>query len=88
MEEQPWQEPAQAGAQFMDRAKQMVREGNARRVIVKRGGERMFDLPLTVGVAAAGLGLLKARRLTMLGLLAAMLGGISLEVEPRGPEMG
>jgi hypothetical protein len=76
-------EPASAGTApvlgnaVVDAAARLVREGNARRITVRRRGESIAVLPLTAGVVGAVL----APALAVVGLLAALLAGCTLRVE-------
>ena len=63
---------------MVDTIKELIREGNIRRVIVKdRHGKTLIDIPLTVGVAGA----VVAPQLAALGALAALLSQVTLVVE-------
>jgi len=63
---------------MVDKIKELIREGNIRRVIVKdRHGKTLIDIPLTVGVAGA----VVAPQLAALGALAALLSQVTLVVE-------
>jgi hypothetical protein len=61
-----------------EKIKELVRQGNIRRVIVKgRDGKTLIDLPLTVGVVGA----LVAPQLAALGAVAALISRVTLVVE-------
>ena len=66
-----------AANELVDAVKQLVREGNVRRVIVKQEGRTVAEFPLTVGV----IGTVLAPMLAALGALAAVLTDCSIEVE-------
>ena len=55
---------------ILDSIKELVKEGNVARIVVKKGKKEVLSFPLTVGVAGAAIGLLWAR----LPLVAAVLG--------------
>lgn len=64
--------------QLMGKVKELVREGNIRRVIVKdQGGKTLIDIPLTAGV----IGALVAPQLAALGAVAGLLSQVTLVVE-------
>jgi len=66
------------GENLAERIKELIREGNIRRVIVKgRDGKTLIDLPLTVGVVGA----LVAPQLAALGAVAALISQVTLVVE-------
>ena len=65
------------GSQLIDRVKQLIHEGNVRRIIVKQGDHTIAEFPLTLGVAGA----LLAPPLAALGAIAALISDCTLEVE-------
>ncbi len=66
--------------QLLARFKQLVHEGNVRRVTVKQGETTIAVFPLTAGVVGAVL----APALAAIGALAAMLSECTVEVERTG----
>jgi hypothetical protein len=73
-----WEELKVAGDQLVDTVKELVKEGNVRRVIVKNDkGATLIEVPLTVGVV----GVLVAPVAAALGALAALVSGLTIEVE-------
>ncbi len=62
------------------RFKQLVHEGNVRRVTIKQGETTIAVFPLTAGVVGAVL----APALAAVGALAAMLSECTIEVERTG----
>ena len=67
---------------FTERAKDVVRQGNRRHVIVEKGDHRVVYLPLTIVLLAA----LLAVWLVAILLVIAVLNGYSITVEPGGAE--
>ena len=65
------------GAQVVDAVKNLLHEGNVRRIIVKQGTRTIAEFPLTAGVV----GTVFAPMLAAVGALAALLTDCSLEVE-------
>ena len=65
------------GDDLLKRVKQLVHEGNVRRVVIKQGSRTVAEFPLTVGVVGA----LAAPLLVAVGALAALLGECTIEVE-------
>jgi Domain of unknown function (DUF4342) len=63
--------------QLIDRVKQLIHEGNVRRVIIKQGQHTVVEFPLTVGVVGA----LLAPMLAALGAVAALITECTIEVE-------
>jgi hypothetical protein len=65
------------GGQVVDRVKDLIHEGNVRRIIVKQDDRVIAEFPLTVGVVGA----LVAPMLAALGALAALLTECTIEIE-------
>jgi hypothetical protein len=72
-----WESCKVEGSQLVGKVKELVREGNVRRVVVKQRGRSLVELPLTVGVVGA----LAAPALAALGALAALLTECTIEIE-------
>jgi hypothetical protein len=67
-----------SGEELLEKVKELVHEGNIRRIIIKDpSGRTLLDLPLTVGV----LGALVAPQLAAVGALAALVSKATLVVE-------
>jgi len=70
-----------AGNQLIERIKDLIAEGNARRVIVKsKEGKELFSMPLTVGVVGGGIFTLAAPVWAAIGAFAALATQVKLEV--------
>lgn len=72
-----WESFKVAGEDLLKRVKQLVHEGNVRRVVIKQDGRTVAEFPVTVGVV----GTLAAPELAALGALAAVLTRCTIEVE-------
>ena len=77
-----WERFRVAGDDLVRRVKELIHEGNVRRVVVKQGSRTVAEVPVTVGVVGA----LAAPTLAALGALAALLTECTIEVEREGPE--
>jgi hypothetical protein len=78
MEERTFWESIKAeGSEVLDRVKQVVHEGNVRRVVIKQGGRIVAEFPLTIGVVGAVL----APVLAAIGALVALLSDCTIEIE-------
>jgi hypothetical protein len=66
-----------AADQLVDAIKQIIREGNVRRVIIKQDGRTVVEFPITIGV----IGTVFAPMLAAAGALAAVLTDCTIEVE-------
>lgn len=72
-----WESIKAEGANVIERLKQLIHEGNVRRVVVKQGGRTVAEFPLTAGVVGAVI----APVLAAIGALVALLKDCSIEVE-------
>jgi len=72
-----------AADQLVDAIKQIIREGNVRRVVIKQDGRSVVEFPMTVGV----IGTVFAPMLAAAGALAAVLTDCTIDVE-RTTEQG
>ena len=74
---QRYQEELQVmGEQLLSRVKELVHEGNVRRIIIKQEGHTIMEIPLTVGVV----GVIMAPALVAIGAIGALLSQCSIEV--------
>jgi hypothetical protein len=82
-----WQEElAATGDELVTRVKELVHQGNVRRIIVKHDGRTVVEFPLTLGVV----GTLLAPQLAALGAVAALVTDCTVTVEheePPGPHV-
>ena len=66
------------GEEIVAKIKELLREGNLRRVIIKNeSGRTLIDIPLTIGVVGA----LVAPQLAAIGAIAALLSHGTIVVE-------
>ena len=70
-----------SGSQLVDKVKQLIREGNIRRVRVLHEGRIVLEVPLSIGAPAAAIGILVAPVLAALGAFAALVTECTIEVE-------
>jgi hypothetical protein len=64
------------GEQLTDSFRQILREGNIRRILVKRQGEILLEIPFTFGLLFAGL----APAVAFPGLFGLVLIGCNIEI--------
>ncbi len=69
------------GNEILEKIKQLVREGNVRRVRIIHNKRTILEIPLTVGASAAALAILIAPLLAALGAFAALVAECTIEVE-------
>ena len=72
-----WETIRLQGSELLERLKQIIHEGNVRRVIIKQGNRTVAEFPLTAGVVGAVL----APILAAIGALVAVLNDCTIEVE-------
>ena len=77
-----WQTFRVSGDELVKRVKELIHEGNVRRVILKQDGRTVVEFPLTVGVV----GTVFAPVLAAVGAIAALLTECTLEVERAAPD--
>ncbi len=70
-----------SGSQILEKVKQLIHEGNIRRVRLLHDGRTVFDIPLTVGAPVAVAGILAAPVLAAIGAFAALVTECTIEVE-------
>lgn len=71
------------GEQLVGKVKQLVKEGNVRRIIIKNKEDKVLvELPLTIGVVGA----IFAPALAAVGAVAALVTECTVVVERDGPK--
>ena len=76
-----WESVKAEGSAVLDKLKEIVREGNVRRVRVRQGSRTIAEFPLTAGVVGA----VFAPVLAAVGALVALANDCSIEVEREQP---
>lgn len=70
-----------AGSELIAYVKQLVSEGNVRRLIIRKpGGETLIEVPLTSGVAVGGALTLLAPIIAALGAMAALIAKFEIDI--------
>ena len=75
------QEIKLAGNQLVDKVRELIEEGNVRRIVIKKEERVLFELPMTVGVGAGAAAVLISPVLAALGAVAALVTDVTLVVE-------
>jgi hypothetical protein len=70
-----------SGDQLLGKLKQLIREGNIRRVRIIHKDKTLLEVPLTIGAPAAAIGIMAAPVLAVVGALAALVTECTIEVE-------
>ena len=74
-----------AANELVDRVKQLVQEGNVRRVLIRRAdGSLLMEIPLTGAAAVGGVLAFFHPVLAALGVMAALLSNVKIEVIREG----
>ena len=72
-----WESFKVESATILDKLRELIREGNVRRVIIEHQGRTIAEFPLTVGLVGA----LVAPMLAAIGTLIALLQDCTIHVE-------
>ena len=70
-----------SGSQLVEKVKQLIHEGNIRKVRVIHEGKTILEIPLSIGAPAAAIGIVAAPVLAALGAFAALVTECTIEVE-------
>jgi Domain of unknown function (DUF4342) len=65
------------GSQIIDAVKDLIHEGNVRRITIRHDGSTLAEFPLTLGVVGAAI----APALAAVGAIAALVTECTIEVE-------
>ena len=81
-EEHTWSEQIEiAGSELVERTKELIEEGNVRRLIIRNhDDEILLEVPLTAGVAVGGVLTVVAPVLAALEAMAALLARVKVEI--------
>jgi hypothetical protein len=80
--ERTWMEEIEvAGNQLVERVKELIAEGNVRRLILRTQDDKLIlEIPLTAGAVVGGVVTLFAPLLAALGALAALVAKVKVQV--------
>ena len=70
-----------ASNQIVDKVRELIEEGNVRRISLRKGEKTIFEIPLTVGAGAAAAALLYNPLIAGVGAVAALVSDLTLVVE-------
>ena len=70
-----------SGDQIVDKVKQLIHEGNIRKVRLLHNEKTVLEIPLSVGAPVAVVGILAAPLLAAVGAFAALVTECTIEVE-------
>ena len=76
-EQKSYQEELQVmGEQLLSKVRELIHEGNVRRIIIKQDGNTIMEIPLAFGVV----GVIAAPVLVAVGAISALIAQCSIEV--------
>ncbi|MFC2026641.1 DUF4342 domain-containing protein [Chloroflexota bacterium] len=70
-----------SGDKLLGKVKQLIREGNIRKVRIIQKDKVLLEVPLTIGAPAAAIGIVWLPVLAAVGALAALVTECTIEVE-------
>ena len=76
-----WESFKVEGESFVDKLKELIHEGNVRRIVIDHQGRTIAEFPLTAGVVGAVL----APVVAAIGALVALLKDCTIRVEREEP---
>src|SRR5690625_7525989 len=68
------------GSQLVDKFREIVEEGNARRISIRKDGKTVMEFPLSVGVGGATAAILLSPTLAAVGALASLVRVVQVVV--------
>jgi len=77
-----WETIRLQGSELLDKLKEIIQQGNARKIVIKQGDRIVAEFPLTAGVV----GTLLVPVLAAIGALVALLNDCSIDVERAVPK--
>ncbi|MGB7533856.1 MAG: DUF4342 domain-containing protein [Halobacteriota archaeon] len=69
------------GTELLKKVREIIKEGNARRIIIKHEGKTILEVPLTIGVAGVTALTILAPVLVAIGAIAGLVTQCTLIVE-------
>jgi hypothetical protein len=70
-----------SGKDVLEKVKQLIREGNIRKVRLIHEGKTVIEIPLSIGAPAVVVGIMAAPLLAAVGAFAALVTECTIEVE-------
>ena len=69
------------GGHLVDKVKDVIEEGNARRLLIKKDQRTLLEIPLSVGVGGATAAVFLLPTLAAVGALAALVSDVTIVIE-------
>jgi len=70
-----------SGSNLVEKVKELIRQGNIRRVRLIHEEKALIDIPLSIGAPAAAVAVLAAPVLAAVGAIAALVTECTIEIE-------
>lgn len=70
-----------SGSQLVEKVKQLIHQGNIRKVRLIHEGRTVLEIPLSIGAPAVALGIMMAPVLAAIGAFAALVTECTIEIE-------
>ena len=77
MADTSWESFKAEGANVLEKIKELIRQGNVRRVLIEHQGKTVAEFPVTAGVV----GVLLAPMVAAIGVLVALLQDCTIHIE-------
>lgn len=74
-----------AANEIGNRTRDLINEGNRRRLVIEREGRPMVSLPLTAAALIGAVAVIATPLLAVVGFVGALLARVQARVEPREP---
>lgn len=74
-------------SRLVDKVREIIEEGNARRIIIRKDGRTVMEFPLSVGVGGAAAAIFLAPTLAAVGAFAALVSEVEVIVEHTSTEL-
>lgn len=84
--EQPLKQIKVKGTNLIEKIKEIIEDGNARKVIIKKDNRTIMEFPLTIGVGGAAAAVFFAPQMAAIGTIAALVSDVEVELVPREAE--
>lgn len=68
-------------SRLVDKVREIIEEGNARRIIIRKEGRTVMEFPLSVGVGGAAAAIFLAPTLAAVGAFAALVSEVEVIIE-------
>lgn len=76
-----------AGNDFVDAIKKIVKKGNINRIRIKKDGKVLLDIPVNAGVVGGAIGVYYMAPLMAIGAIAAVVSKVEVEIQRPGGEV-